>query len=277
MEFTSDILLDKINHYKNKVIKHSKTGREEKILHAIKKLSEMPVRRCHLEKTGVGITINSLKADQGQVGVRSRELVAAWKSMVQAEDEREAVENEQKNKSATSPNSISGYQDNLSIIYEGSGGGNENTLYSYEECSSNSSDSNKCISINKKRREYIEDDNSSESSVSKSTQILSNVNNSQRKREVTPAERGNKSDKSKKEYEETTSFRSPSSDNKTNEEYSEGLPKGTYSVPKHNVCTSTKSPRTVAGASSKPNSKRKKAPLMAKSVSLMKKLMKRTY
>ncbi|KAF7264638.1 hypothetical protein GWI33_022928, partial [Rhynchophorus ferrugineus] len=215
MEFTSDILVDKINHYKKKVIKHSKTGTAEKILHAIKKLSEMPVRICHLEKTGVGITINSLKADEGQVGVRSRELVAAWKSMVQAEDEREALENEQKNKSAISPNSISGSQDNLKIIYEGSGGGKENT---YEEYSSNSSDSNKCISINKKRREYIEDGNSSESSVSKSTQILSNVNNSQRKRkrEVTAAERGNKSEKSKKEYEETTSFGSPISDNKTN-------------------------------------------------------------
>ncbi|KAF7263780.1 hypothetical protein GWI33_001179 [Rhynchophorus ferrugineus] len=113
--------------------------------------------------------------------------------MVQTEVERQASENEKKTKSATSRSNTDDYQDKLNIISEGSEGRNESTLYSHDEYSSNSSDSNKSISSNKKRREYIKDGNSSDSSVSRSNRILSDVKNSQRekKREATPAESGN--------------------------------------------------------------------------------------
>lgn len=40
----------------------------------------------HLQQTGIGRTVNSLRKDDGEVGVAAKALVAKWKAMVAAEE-----------------------------------------------------------------------------------------------------------------------------------------------------------------------------------------------
>lgn len=47
----------------------------------------------HLQETGIGRTVNSLRKDDGEVGVAAKALVTKWKSMVAAE---ESTDNDEK-------------------------------------------------------------------------------------------------------------------------------------------------------------------------------------
>ncbi|KAF7274155.1 hypothetical protein GWI33_013169 [Rhynchophorus ferrugineus] len=88
------------------------------ILHAIKKLSKKQVGVTHLEQTYVGKTVNSLKDYEDIVGENAKELVATWRSMVQAEDEREALENQMKNYPDSIGDNFSSHQCNIKLMCE---------------------------------------------------------------------------------------------------------------------------------------------------------------
>ncbi|KAK3932462.1 Transcription elongation factor B polypeptide 3, partial [Frankliniella fusca] len=63
------------------------------ILHCINKLYSLPVTVQHLQDTGVGKTINSLRKSEGEVGESARALVYKWKQMVEEESENEQEPN----------------------------------------------------------------------------------------------------------------------------------------------------------------------------------------
>lgn len=56
------------------------------LLHCIAKLYKLQITVQHLQETGIGRTVNSLRKDDGEVGVAAKALVAKWKAMVAAED-----------------------------------------------------------------------------------------------------------------------------------------------------------------------------------------------
>lgn len=49
----------------------------------------MPVTVAHLQDTGIGRTINSLRKYNGDVGTASKAIVYKWKNMVAREEEAE--------------------------------------------------------------------------------------------------------------------------------------------------------------------------------------------
>lgn len=69
-----------IEHYQ-KAIKKARND-ESKLLHCIGKLDTLPITIDHLQRTGVGKTVNSLRKYNGQVGDAAKVLVAKWKNMV---------------------------------------------------------------------------------------------------------------------------------------------------------------------------------------------------
>ncbi|KAH1013139.1 hypothetical protein HUJ05_012172 [Dendroctonus ponderosae] len=91
-----DKMLKAIKHYQESLERNTKTGKSEKLLHAIGKLSLLPIRVWHLEETGVGRTVNGLKKFEGTVGEQARNLVDKWKFMVKGEEEEEKEQNELK-------------------------------------------------------------------------------------------------------------------------------------------------------------------------------------
>lgn len=52
------------------------------MLYCIGKLYKMPITVEHLEQTGVGRTVNSLRKFNGEVGDAAKSLVSKWKEMV---------------------------------------------------------------------------------------------------------------------------------------------------------------------------------------------------
>lgn len=52
----------------------------------------MPVTVGHLEKTGVGRTVNALRKLNGDVGDAAKSLVLKWKEMVEAIHDKEEDE-----------------------------------------------------------------------------------------------------------------------------------------------------------------------------------------
>ncbi|XP_066246204.1 transcription elongation factor B polypeptide 3 [Euwallacea similis] len=89
MSDSKDKLIKAIKHYQESLEKHSKSGRGEKLLHAIERLATLPIRVWHLEETGVGRTVNGLKRYEGEVGENARNLVDKWKCMVKEEEDEE--------------------------------------------------------------------------------------------------------------------------------------------------------------------------------------------
>ncbi|XP_055902187.1 transcription elongation factor B polypeptide 3-like [Eupeodes corollae] len=69
-----------IEHYQ-KAIKKARND-ESKLLHCIRKLDALPITIDHLQRTGVGKTVNSLRKYNGEVGDAAKILVAKWKTMV---------------------------------------------------------------------------------------------------------------------------------------------------------------------------------------------------
>lgn len=79
------------------------------IRHCIDKLYKLPVKTQHLQATGIGKTINSLRKSDGEVGEAARALVAKWKQMVEEEDENEQ-QNHSKEEAQLSHNEESGME-----------------------------------------------------------------------------------------------------------------------------------------------------------------------
>lgn len=88
---SSASILGVIQHYQ-KSIEHSQDD-EGRLLHCINKLYKLPVKVEHLQETGVGKTVNSLRKYNGEIGVAAKALVTKWKAMVAAEEEPAEVNN----------------------------------------------------------------------------------------------------------------------------------------------------------------------------------------
>lgn len=58
-------------------------------MHCLGKLHRLRITVQHLQETGIGRTVNSLRKDDGDVGVAAKALVAKWKAMVAAESSDE--------------------------------------------------------------------------------------------------------------------------------------------------------------------------------------------
>ncbi|KAJ1529752.1 hypothetical protein ONE63_006501 [Megalurothrips usitatus] len=86
----AESVVSQIQHYQRSIDKYH--GHSAKILHCINRLYNLPVSVQHLQDTGIGKTINSLRKSDGDVGESARALVAKWKQMVEEESETE-VEN----------------------------------------------------------------------------------------------------------------------------------------------------------------------------------------
>ncbi|KAK8745093.1 hypothetical protein OTU49_000457, partial [Cherax quadricarinatus] len=83
-----------IAQYQRKLEKYAKTKEADKLLYYIHKLKYLNVTVSHLEETGVGRSVNSLRHHEGLVGEKARALVNKWKVMVKAEEEEEDDEEE---------------------------------------------------------------------------------------------------------------------------------------------------------------------------------------
>lgn len=86
--------LDVIQHYQRSIEKASND--ETRLLHCIDKLYRLPVTVEHLQQTGIGKTVNSLRKYDKEVGVAAKALVAKWKAMVAAEEDIVEDEDTQK-------------------------------------------------------------------------------------------------------------------------------------------------------------------------------------
>uniref|UniRef100_A0A182W345 TFIIS N-terminal domain-containing protein n=1 Tax=Anopheles minimus TaxID=112268 RepID=A0A182W345_9DIPT len=77
-------IVDIINHYQTSINKSlNDTAR---IVHCIGKLYKLPISVRHLQDTGIGRTVNSLRKYDGEVGIAAKALVTKWKAMVAAEE-----------------------------------------------------------------------------------------------------------------------------------------------------------------------------------------------
>ncbi|XP_037713492.1 transcription elongation factor B polypeptide 3 [Drosophila subpulchrella] len=78
-------LVDVVRHYQRSIDKHDED--EQRLLHCITKLFNLPIKFEHLQETGIGKTVNALRKFNGEVGVAAKTLVSKWKAMVAAEEE----------------------------------------------------------------------------------------------------------------------------------------------------------------------------------------------
>ncbi|XP_017046456.1 transcription elongation factor B polypeptide 3 [Drosophila ficusphila] len=78
-------LVDVVRHYQRSIEKHGED--ENRLLHCITKLFNLPIKFEHLQETGIGKTVNALRKINGEVGVAAKTLVSKWKAMVAAEEE----------------------------------------------------------------------------------------------------------------------------------------------------------------------------------------------
>lgn len=70
-------------------------------MQTIRKLNKLPITVAHLQDTGVGRTINSLRKLDGSIGKESRDLVQKWRNMVE-EENSEDTENERQSSEESS-------------------------------------------------------------------------------------------------------------------------------------------------------------------------------
>ncbi|KAL9891909.1 transcription elongation factor elongin A [Glossina fuscipes fuscipes] len=78
-------IVEVIQHYQRSI--GSSQDDEARLLHCINKLYKLPIKVEHLQETGVGKTVNSLRKYNGEIGVAAKTLVTKWKAMVAAEEE----------------------------------------------------------------------------------------------------------------------------------------------------------------------------------------------
>ncbi|XP_011211692.2 transcription elongation factor B polypeptide 3 [Bactrocera dorsalis] len=104
---SSTSILGVIQHYQRS-IEHSQDD-EGRLLHCINKLYKLPVKVEHLQETGVGKTVNSLRKYNGEIGIAAKALVTKWKAMVAAEEEPAEVSNCQGNDDDDDMNNANGH------------------------------------------------------------------------------------------------------------------------------------------------------------------------
>ncbi|KAF2349565.1 Transcription factor IIS N-terminal [Trinorchestia longiramus] len=98
-----DDIVETISVFQRKLDKYSDVGDSSKLLYYLSKLKHLPIKVLHLEKTGVGITVNRLRHAKCGVGDRARNLVALWKKMVAADvGEENAVDASRRSSSSDS-------------------------------------------------------------------------------------------------------------------------------------------------------------------------------
>lgn len=86
-------IIKAIEHYQKNVERYLAKCENAKILHCIQRLCSLPIDVDHLQKTGVGRTVNGLRKLGGETGEAAKSLVTKWKDMVaQDGDENEAQE-----------------------------------------------------------------------------------------------------------------------------------------------------------------------------------------
>ncbi|XP_061398736.1 transcription elongation factor B polypeptide 3 [Musca vetustissima] len=78
-------IVEVIQHYQRSI--DNSQDNEARLLHCINKLYKLPIKVEHLQETGVGKTVNSLRKFNGEIGVAAKTLVTKWKAMVAAEEE----------------------------------------------------------------------------------------------------------------------------------------------------------------------------------------------
>ncbi|XP_075147829.1 transcription elongation factor elongin A [Haematobia irritans] len=78
-------IVEVIQHYQRSI--DNSQDNEARLLHCINKLYKLPIKVEHLQETGVGKTVNSLRKFNGEIGVAAKSLVTKWKAMVAAEEE----------------------------------------------------------------------------------------------------------------------------------------------------------------------------------------------
>ncbi|XP_030370326.1 transcription elongation factor B polypeptide 3 [Scaptodrosophila lebanonensis] len=78
-------LADVVRHYQRSIERHGQD--ETRLLHCITKLFNLPIKFEHLQETGIGKTVNTLRKINGEVGIAAKTLVTKWKAMVAAEEE----------------------------------------------------------------------------------------------------------------------------------------------------------------------------------------------
>lgn len=66
----------------------------------------MPITVAHLQDTGIGRTVNSLRKYNGDVGSASRAIVSKWKTMV-AKEEEENISNQPTEEDSSPSSSVS--------------------------------------------------------------------------------------------------------------------------------------------------------------------------
>ncbi|XP_076162465.1 transcription elongation factor elongin A [Ptiloglossa arizonensis] len=86
-------VVDKIKHYQRNIEKCD--DNEDRILHCISKLCNLPVTVQHLQETGVGRTVNALRKYEGGIGDAAKALVAKWKVMVASEETSEGEDEDE--------------------------------------------------------------------------------------------------------------------------------------------------------------------------------------
>ncbi|XP_013100988.2 transcription elongation factor B polypeptide 3 [Stomoxys calcitrans] len=78
-------IVEVIQHYQRSI--DNSQDNEARLLYCIQKLYKLPIKVEHLQETGVGKTVNSLRKFNGEIGVAAKSLVTKWKAMVAAEEE----------------------------------------------------------------------------------------------------------------------------------------------------------------------------------------------
>lgn len=96
-------VVDQIRHYQKDIERCPENS--ERMIRCIQRLYVLPIQVLHLQETGVGRSVNSLRKYKGEVGEAAKALVAKWKAMVAAEESSD--DSNDKIKSNSSDNKFS--------------------------------------------------------------------------------------------------------------------------------------------------------------------------
>ncbi|KAF6213883.1 hypothetical protein GE061_011608 [Apolygus lucorum] len=102
---TSKSIVDQIRHYQKDIERCPENS--ERMIRCIQRLYVLPILVQHLQETGVGRSVNSLRKFNGEVGEAAKALVTKWKAMVAAEesDDEDSAPVETDSKRNPPPNS----------------------------------------------------------------------------------------------------------------------------------------------------------------------------
>lgn len=218
-------VIEVINHYQDALNRYVTRAEEHKILHCLDKLRGLPITVSHLEETGVGRTVNSLRKVDGEVGEGARTLVNQWKEMVEQDthdnDDRESDKDEEKMEECTENEENSSQNDIETVNLNSSGDKKSNKKDNSKEVNGEGK-SSRHKEKDKYEKKHSESSKKKHDDNSSSNNNKDNSKSSKRKYEESPSktveEKSESSDdsdhrkkrKSEKKYRDT----SPKSSNK---------------------------------------------------------------